>query len=597
MGEDTDARGPRPPGAGAGPANRGGCAYLDRVRVRHLLAAVALSALFHAGLAARAGESTDAASVTQAGRGLDKALDQVLTLPLAEGRPVTSVLFLVDVTRALKEAAFGERLSQALQRHGKALQGVEVGLARAGAKGLVTVPPGSDRVALLADLDAALSAASGNPVRNLYADARAAAQALSGEGRRLVLVSLDNGDAEDDVEATVKALVRSRVSCCVIAREAWLADSYAWSHPSQVSAPKGTVLAGGDGAWPEVPWGWVLQQYNGHEVAPSGYAPYGLARLAAGTGGRVFLYSASGGRHECAAQGICTFCEQDHLPAHEGYLPHRVKTLAPSLAPRDEVLAEDARDPWLRLVLDLWEKAAKEGLIRSRPPVSVAGGGLKLEHRAVNVPSTLSQSGLAFGRLAKEAARLREAGDRLLAAYQDDLAKIAPDAGSPRHRATADLVRVQLHLTLVNLGLLEGWCLGAGPAEVGRTEHVPEPPEVARYAQDQRVVGWTYSTNCLCHGLAPYRQQRLSGGGDLGQRFDALEAVLATYFQRYDHTPYGAAARRTGLTVFIPTIQGKLLPLPPRKGGSTEAEGGATTDRPGRSGGGSGESGPATTGK
>ena len=42
--------------------------------------------------------------------------------------------------------------------------------------------------------------------------------------REIVLVTLENGDAEDDVEATVAALGRAGVKLSVIAREAFLAN-------------------------------------------------------------------------------------------------------------------------------------------------------------------------------------------------------------------------------------------------------------------------------------------------------------------------------------------------------------------------------------
>ena len=71
--------------------------------------------------------------------------------------------------------------------------------------------------------------------------------------------------------------------------------------------------------------------------------------------------------------------------------------------------------------------------------------------------------------------------------------------------------------------------------------------------------------------------------------------MLKDFFSRYDHTPFGIAIRRSGLATFVPTVQGKVTPPPEKRGGSTEAsDEPVTTDRPGR-GGGSGESGPATT--
>lgn len=560
------------------------------------LPSVALVALALAG-PARAEDPLDAGAVTQPGRGLDKALDQALGALAGTGK--RTLLLLVDANRSLREAGFSERLAQALRRQEQALEGADVGLLRCGAKGLVTVEPGRDRGALLADLGPALSAATTNPVRNVYADVRAAAAAFgAGSGtRRLLLVSLENGDVEDDLEDAVRTLERAKVTVDVIAREAYLADSYAWSHAGQAVAPKGAAWTGGDGAWPEIPWGWALQQYAGHEAAPSGFAAFGLSRLAAATGGRVHVYASSGGKHECSVYSGCSFCSSDHLPTGEAYQPHRVKALAPSVDARDDVLARDAHDPWVKATLSLWAQASKEGLVRSRPPVGASGGAFRLEtRRAFSAPFPLAE-GTNYGRLAKDAARLRDIADRLLQEFEADLAKIEPDAGSPRHRAAAETTRVLLQLTAVNLYLLEGWAGGAGPALAARPDADPIPPEMPRFGPDMRVIGWGYSTHCLCHGLAPYRAQRLSAGPELAARLAALDKTLQAFFARHDHTPFGIAVRRSGLSTFWPTVQGKRIPPPERRSGSTEASEPVTTERPGRGGEGSGESGPATTGK
>lgn len=568
-----------------------------------LVAAGAAWALFRPHPASGEREERSASDVTQPGRNLDRALDAVLAPDPDRPAPRT-LLFLVDPTRTLQEFGFRERLAQALTRRARDLKDVDVGLALVGAKGTIVRPPSGDRVQWLLDLDQALAAAKGNPVRNVYADVRAAAGSFSGEkgARDLVLVTLDNGDVEDDLEATVKALERAKVRLSVVAREAYLADSYAWSHKGSVEPPKGTSLLGGDGAWPEIPWGWLLQQETGHEVAPSGLAAYGLTRLAAASGGRVFLAAASTGAHACAIYGTCNFCSgAEHLPPWEAYQAHRVKTLAPSIAARADVLDADAKDPWLKRTLALWADAGKAGLIRSRPVATAGGGSLTLEPPKAGGPGLAVPLGsLGFARVAKDAAKARSEAERLLAAYDADLAKIDATDGAARHRATAELSAVLLHLTALNLALLEAFALDAGPAMLAASDAGPAAPETGLVGAGYRIVGWSYHTHCLCHGVEPFRQVRMGLAPDAQTALlDALDARLKPFFARYDHTPFGVAARRSGLSLFVPTVQGKVTPPPPRKGGSRENEDAptTTTDRPGRGGGGSGEGGPATTGK
>ncbi len=546
----------------------------------------------------------DAGEVTAPGRSLDRALDMVLGRTATAEAGQRAFIIVVDATKNLREAGFHDRLASSLERKRRELAGVPVGLSIAGARGSVSVAPTTDREALLAELAKALDAATTSPVRNLYAEVRSAAGAFpqGATERHVVLVSLDNGDAEDDVEATVRAVQRAKATCSVIAREAFLADSYPLSHSGMVSAPKGTALAAGDGAFQDVPWGWLFQQDIGNEAASSGFAAWGLTRLAAASGGRVHLAAASGGTHQCEALGGCWLCSSDHLPKTQWFEAHRLQVVAPSAASRDDVLAAGLRDPWLRAILDVWAKASKEGLLRSRPTVSPSGSTLKVEERTAGQIPGLTGSSLAFQRLSQQAAKMRTAAVKLLADYEADLAKIEPSQGSQRWRASADYTRVMLHLTIANLELYEGFCAEAGPSICGKADREAVAPEVPRFSEDQKVTGLSYSTDCLCHGLEPFRSRRMAGGAAFTARYDVLKQVLDDYFARYDHTPWGTAVRRSGLAVFVPIVRGKYVPPPPRNGGSTEGDPGTTSggnrpDRAGGDGGDSGGGGASTGGK
>src|SRR5437763_192552 len=87
-----------------------------------------------------------------------------------------------------------------------------------------------------------------------FAPARAVAQSLAGKpgSHEVLLVTLENGDVEDDLEATVTALRHAHVRTFVLAHEAFLSDSYATSHYAP-APPKGTTWSGEDGAFAEVP--------------------------------------------------------------------------------------------------------------------------------------------------------------------------------------------------------------------------------------------------------------------------------------------------------------------------------------------------------
>ncbi|MBL9088972.1 MAG: hypothetical protein JNM10_17665 [Planctomycetia bacterium] len=548
---------------------------------------------------ARAGgdpATTTAADATESGRRIERALDLVLDAsPRVASGPRTLAIVL-DPSATLAAAGFAERLDAALARHEKALAATEVAVVRVGAKDPVVLPATGDRAAVSAAVRDALRLAR-NETRNVYADVRAAAQAMAGRAgaREVLLVSLENGDAEDDLEGTVKSLERARVRCFVLAGEAFLSDSYWLSHP-RTGAPKGTTLTGGDAAFAEVPWGWLFQRGQAHEESSSGYAPYGLTRLAAATEGRVFLHAGPGGGHKCSAYGVCRFCAGtgDHAPAGEAFLPARLKPLAPSAAARDDVVAAAGRDPAYRLVLATWRKAADAGLVRSRPSIENAGGAWRLA-RATAGTATSPMSGLAFAAGAARAGKALEALERIRAEHEADLEKL-PDGCEPRWRAVAEHVRVMLHVTRVNLVQFVGWCQDAGPAMAEKKERVVEPPEVPwRYGPDTTFVGMSWTDLPLCHGAGPVRELYLPGGPALDRALADLDGVWKAHVARYGGTPFAVAARRASVAQFLLTVRGTVTPPPRPKDGST-TEPPPTTDRPSRDGGGGTSSGPTTSG-
>jgi hypothetical protein len=240
-----------------------------------LAAAVLVAALAGVGLGvrgARAGgdTATSAADATEPGRRIERALDLVLdATPRVPSGPRTLAL-VVDPSATLASAGFAERLDAALARQAKALAATELLVVRAGAKDPVVLPATADHAAVSAAVRDALKLAR-NETRNVYADVRTAVQAMAGRAgaRELLLVTLENGDAEDDLEGTVKTLERGHVRCFVLAGEAFLSDSYWLSHP-KTGAPKGTTLTGGDAAFAEVPWGWLFQRGQAHESRRAG---------------------------------------------------------------------------------------------------------------------------------------------------------------------------------------------------------------------------------------------------------------------------------------------------------------------------------------
>ncbi len=555
-----------------------------------------LSTLVFLAGAAAAGDAPTAASVTEPGRSLDRALAVALA-GAGDAKAKRTVLFVLDPAPALKAAGFVAAFERALQR--SEAEKLAIGIGVAGAKRVVTLAPTVDRAKVLEAARAALKAPTGTYVDTLAAVRKAAGVLAKRSGtRELVLVTLENGDGETDLEATASALKRTKVRFSCISREAFLADSY-WISSSR-GAPRGLVFGTGDSAYLTLPWGWLWQMTLANESTPSGFGNYGVSRLAAATGGRVFLQAAPGGGHSCTYFGMCNCCAGDHLPQDEAFHSRRLRALAPSVAARKEAGTALARDAYFRLVLKAWAQASKLGLLRSRPSVRLAAGGVKPERRLLGAWANVIGGGLSLARFATKADALRKDCDKQIAWLTAELRKLDPGAGSERHRAMAEFTLAMLHVTRTNLVGCAAWCRNVGPALLGKTNHVIAPPEVESVVYRDRVLGVGYSNMCLCHGVKPFFEFRMPGGALWDEALRRLDDVYTAYMRRWAHTPYAMALRHQGLARFHFTYRGTTPPPPPRKRTGSETEKPTTENakRPSRTGGGStgSGSGSPTTG-
>jgi hypothetical protein len=560
------------------------------------IAAGLLAALLMA-LPAWAKDEVRADAVTEPGRSLERALDVILGRP-REG--AGTVVFVLDPSPSLQSAGFANAFERALARHREALERTALGVLVAGGGRDGALAPTTEHARAAEVVRQALAAPS-TAFQNVHEAARRAAALVSGRSgdREVVLVTLENGDVEDDLDATASALRRARARVSVIASEAYVCDSF-WVSSSR-GVPRGLETGVGDGAFLVLPWGWLFQMTIANETTPSGYGPYALNHLAAETDGRVFLYAGSGTGHRCAYYGSCPACgNDDHAPPDESFEAHRLARLAPLATTRARAGAELARDPCVRALLQAWAAASKEGLVRSRPAVRLAAGGLRPERRQADAWSALLGSSLSFDRLATKADRLAKTCDAQVRALEEDLAGIPEEAAHPRCRAMADLTVAMLHLTHANLVAYAAWCRDVAPELLDRSRAPFEPPEASTLATGRDVAGIGYSNLCLCHGVAPLREVRLPGGEAWRAELDRLDGVVTAFMRRYAHTPYAAALRHQGLARFHFTYQGTVTQTTERpKTGATTEKPTTETGRPARgnepsSGGGGGS--PTTGG-
>jgi hypothetical protein len=562
------------------------------VFARTTLAAVLFAAL------AWAQDPPTAASVTEPGRSLIRPLDLVLG---GSGTAAVerTLLIVLDPSPELVKAGFADLFAQAIQRHAKSLASARIGVGVVGQKGCVVLPPSEDFAKVVTEIRARLEKPAAE-FQNVYADLRTAASAFAnapGE-RSILLVSLENGDVEDDVEQTAQALAKAKVKVHALTSEATLADTYWAARPNQ-DKPRGTTLTGGDQAVIDVPWGFVFQIGSANESTPSAFAMWGLSRIAAATGGRVFLYSApSQTKHQCGVFSECLFCNGDHLPPDSDWSEGLVSQLGPLATSRADTLSALGRDPWFRAMLTAWTEAAEQGLSAHQPAVKLSGTSATVERQRPGRSLDLF-SAANFDRQAKRAEEAASKAEAIGKALQARLEALAGTKGLLRTEAAAHYLRVLMQLSRINLLTYASWCRDIAPLQFGKDAPSVLPPEVPIFDPERRPEGIGYSTMCLCHGVRPFLDVELPGGAALKPELELLDSLYTSFQQKYGRSQFGYLMRRNGIARFWVTYPGVVGKLPRNRPKSTsDAPTTTTPSRPQRAapGGSGGSSGPTTGG-
>ncbi len=537
-----------------------------------------------------------AAGITEASRSIERALTTVFAgRGRGEQAPERQLFLLVDATESLRKSTFQEQLSDMLERFEARLARTRIGLGRVGHRGVVVVEPTLDHDRVLRAVTGELAKPSG-AIQNVYADLRTLAPKLSGKpGRReILLVTLDNGDAEDDLEATASLCAKLDIAVTALTSESYLADCY-WRQQGAGQAPRGTTMTGGDNPFVDLPYGWLFQRTHVNEVTPSGHACYGINRVVSKTGGRVFLYAPrSDTKHRCSHHDPCLFCNGDHIPAGESYMSGRMADIAPTVASRKQAYKDAAKDPCTRDVLVAWRDAAKNGLLRSSPPLRLASTSAKPERNRGG--RLLPMFTLGFKRNAAKADKAGKQCDRILGRLTERLESVQRH---DRSRANAELTRLLLQITRVNLALYAGWCRETAPGLVARDPEHPLPPEQLAVNLDRRPVGVSFTSMCLCHGVKPFLRAELPGGESVREELEELDAMWTRFMERYAHTPYAVAAHRAGLARFHLTYVGvvaKAKRKKPKSRGEDEPETEKPRNRPKRGASSGSSAGPTTGG-
>ncbi|MHC4954981.1 MAG: hypothetical protein ACYTGZ_13935 [Planctomycetota bacterium] len=554
-----------------------------------------------------------AAEITTRGRPLKVILESVLA---PEKDPERAVMLVVDPSRALQTARFATTLRSVLRARERWTQNLRLGIAVLGAeKGENPVPPGIDFNAVRTRAFAAFAQRPRNVLRDVYTPLRRIAPLFAREKgqRTIVLLTHQNGDTEYRLEKAIAALQKSKIRVVVVTREVLLSDSYWYrSFNNNPKPPKHAYLGGSEAAFVEVPWGWIYQEANITNVAGSGFATWGLSRLAGATGGRVdILYTTESSRHSCGGSWSCAFCRsQEHVAPLQSFLALRMKAIEPPLESRRVICQRAGSDPYYKAVLRAWRVAHKEGLLTQKPAMRRGGGGLVQDwDRGENAGYMFLPEVGNWSRGAADARAQAKAANRIAASLRKSIAAGDKARGNPRYKSIAELTYVMLRLTRLNLLYLRAFYRDVAPKITSKRAQNPEPPEVAllRAREDASGFYLTWDITPLCHGVGPFLHQKLPGGNGLDVELRAFDIDYKFFLRRNAHTPYLVALSHMGIAKYslgtlgkgnVKGNTGSVKRSPTRsKRDDTRTEPERERERGERGGGSSGgESGSATSG-
>ncbi|HLF92815.1 MAG TPA: hypothetical protein VJB14_05095, partial [Planctomycetota bacterium] len=294
----------------------------------------------------------------------------------AEKGEKTLVVWLIDNATALKASKHGEILSEALIRSfGKPW--VHHAVVAFAETPRVVLKPVNDSIKASTAIAALANQPPEDGVKNCLLNVREAAKlaaSFSAPKKFVVLFTPENADNEDDVEATLKAL--KGVTFIPIVPEAIASDSYWEACLAGVRYFQGDIekfrklpfkLKGAEGPYLEFPYEFPFEWIASTNTVPSGFAPWAVARLAAQTGGKAYLYNVDRSLKTFCGTYACLLCGGGHKSCGAEYDVTKLKLTEPSLVSRAEYGQRRAKDRLTLANLAAWDRLWREGNVEATP--------------------------------------------------------------------------------------------------------------------------------------------------------------------------------------------------------------------------------------
>jgi len=403
-------------------------------------------------------------------------------------------------------------------------------------------------------------------VKNVYRAVQRVVSGLKGAVRKpvLILLTLQNGDAEYQLETTARMLVKQNYTVHVIGREAIFSDSfYLGNH--RLNPGTNVRKAGSEGPFRMFPSGWILQRQRERitRITPSGFGLYGLQRLVNVTGGTYFMYYPEEFRSPYCEAVSCAFCGGAHMSCNRPYRYQVLDRFSPWVGSRRQYKKQLADSRLARRYFSVWRKAHSLGVVSRAPPFHLQTGRVIKPAHATSLRDRfaygngLKQLLRRAGTARKKAAKLNVLIQKIEGIHQ----KPVVEYRLPRIAANAKLLDLLLRATRFNLKQLVRFARRI--RTLHRLKEVPDDllHPLQMPLQYKGELTWNGSRTqyeirgyTFCHGPKQIRSVRFLGGkrGDQGIR--KLARTVRKVLRELKGTPWELAARRINVITYRTSI-------------------------------------------
>jgi hypothetical protein len=376
------------------------------------------------------------------------------------------IAWMIDNSSSLKNTRHGELFSDHIARaFAKSKAGVHHSVMTFAESPQLILKATNDARAAGRAIEWLAQQPADDKIKNCLANVREGAKyagSFSGGKKFLVVYTPENGDNEDNVEATLKMLKDTGVVLIVIAAESVYSDPY-WE---ALTYGNGSLyygdankykklkfqMKGPESAYIEFPYGWSLQVSDPSYTVPAGYGYWALDRLATHSGGTYFTYAPDPNAQTFCQRWACTLCSGQHKACGAAFDLTKLKMTAPCVESREECRERLSKDRLAVQIYAAWEKLFRAGYLRNSAALKVSGGGL-----SETKPQASSTSPFSFGNNWGQGRGVVKRAladiDKVIADFKETLEKLGPDA-EKRTLATADALLVHLRLLRLNVNQL-----------------------------------------------------------------------------------------------------------------------------------------------